>query len=142
MKRLNESKTRLEGQIRETRQRGADQEVVTEAQYSRLLEHLRAQLEAISPEVKRRIAQALIQKIVVTKDGFELHYFAGADQITQGEAFASPSFSLNKKFSVLSSFKGLNGGSSENRTRTPVRIYDFESYASTNSAKEPGGQKT
>lgn len=31
----------------------------------------------------------------------------------------------------------LSGGSGENRTLTPVRIHDFESCASTNSATEP-----
>ena len=70
---------------------------------------------AISPEVKRRIAQALIHKVVVTQDGFEMHYFAGADQIKQEEAFASPSFLLNKKISGLS-FKQLNGGPYRART--------------------------
>ena len=110
MKRLNESRARLAGQIREIRQRGADQEVVTEVQYLRLLERLRTQLEAVSPEVKRRIAQTLIHRVVVTEDGFELHYFVGMEQIEKGEAFASPSFSLNKKFFGQSSFKGLNGG--------------------------------
>ena len=65
---------------------------------------------AFSQEIKRRIIHALIHKVVITKSGFELHYYAGVDQIREGEAVASPSFSLNKKNSGRSSFKHLNGG--------------------------------
>ncbi len=38
---------------------------------------------------------------------------------------------------VAGSTTVLNGGSSRSRTGTPVRIHDFESSASTNSATEP-----
>jgi hypothetical protein len=48
-------------------------------------------------------------RLVVTRSGIELHYFAGVEQIKMGEALASPSFSLNKKISASGSFKYLNG---------------------------------
>jgi hypothetical protein len=47
----------------------------------------------LSPETKRRIIQTLIHKVVVTKDGFELHFYAGVDQIKKGEVIASGSSS-------------------------------------------------
>ncbi len=43
----------------------------------------------------------------------------------------------NKKGQKLTLRPFLFGGSGENRTLTPVRIHDFESCASTNSATEP-----
>jgi hypothetical protein len=51
----------------------------------------------LTPEIKRRIIHLLIQKVIVTNTGFELHYFAGMDQKKSGEALDSPVFSLNKK---------------------------------------------
>jgi CheY-like chemotaxis protein len=62
-----------------------------------------------------RLLEKRGHKVVVTNSGFELHYFAGVDQIKQGEALVSPSFSLNKKISGPSSFKQLNGGLTKNR---------------------------
>ena len=67
-------------------------------------------VETIVDKVNRNQLQhwlALIHKVVITKEGFELHYFTGVEQIKQGEALASPSLSLIKNFSVQSSFKGL-----------------------------------
>lgn len=63
----------------------------------------------VSPESKRRIIQALVAKVVVTRAGFELHYFVGVDQIKTGEASASPVISLSKKNYGLGSDQGLNG---------------------------------
>ena len=110
MKRLGDSQVRLKAQIGQARKQGENQRFATESEYGRLLARLKDQLTDVSPESKRRIIQALIQKVVVTQDGFELHYFVGVDQVRQGEAFASSAFSLNKNISDLSSFKGLNGG--------------------------------
>ena len=47
---------------------------------------------------------------------------------------------FSEEFQLDMRVKGLthsSGGSSRNRTGTPVRIHDFESCASTNSATEP-----
>ena len=53
----------------------------------------------------------MVQKIVVTADGFELYYFVGVDQIKEGETFVSPSISLDKNYFALGSVKDLNGWS-------------------------------
>jgi len=65
---------------------------------------------SVAPEIKRRIIQILMQKVVVTKDGFKMHFYAGAAQIKKGEALASALESLSKKFLVGGSIKNLNGG--------------------------------
>lgn len=110
MKRLAENQARLKEEIHESRRRGDDQRLASAADFDRLLGKLRNQLTELLPETKRRIIQTLIHKVVVTKDGFELHFYSGVDQIKKGEVIASPSFLLGKKISGLSSFKDLNGG--------------------------------
>lgn len=131
MKRLSTVQETLKAEIQETRRQGLEQRLTTEAEYDRLLRKLRDQLTEVSPEIKRRIIQTLIHRVVVTKTGFELHYFVGAQQIRQGERVAFPSNSLAKKNYVSGSFKGLNGGPRETRTRTPLRISAFEADVST-----------
>ena len=136
MKRLAENQAKLKDQIEAAKKRGEAQRIASNAEYDRLLGKLRERLDDVSPESKRRIIQTLVKKVVVTRTGFELHYFAGVEQLKQGEVLASPSFSLDKKISVQSSFKQLNGGLPETRTRTPVKAMDFESIVST---IPPGG---
>ena len=134
MKFLGMRQEQLWKEIQDGHESGLGQEersIATEAQYTRQLVNLRGQLTDVSPESKRRIIQALVHQVRVTKDGFELHYYAGVDQIKKGEAPASPLISLGKKISVPSSFKHLNGGPGETRTLTPLRAVDFESTAST-----------
>ncbi len=98
------------------RRAGEERNIASVAEFDHLLEKLRKRLDDVSPEAKRRIIHALIQKIVVTKTGFELHYFAGVEQIKVGEMLSSPPISLDKKIFAGSSFIYLNGGPSKNRT--------------------------
>lgn len=108
MKRLGEKKGWLEGELSLAREREEAQSVVTEAQYTRLLERLKSQLIDPSHETKRRIIHALIHRVVVTATGFDLHFYVGADKIKTGEALTSPVPPLKllgKNFSVQSSFK-------------------------------------
>jgi DNA-binding IclR family transcriptional regulator len=108
MKRLAERKAHLEA---EGLQKPAPAlELVTEAHYERLLAKLKTQLTDLSPESKRRIIHALVHRVIVTRDGFELRFYVGVEQIKTAEAFASAAFSLSKKISAASSFKHLNGG--------------------------------
>ena len=140
MKSLNETNTRVLSEIRSLEQKNSAQEIATESQYERFLEKLKSALpeeNTITPEIKRRIIQTLVAKVVTTKAGFKMHFYAGSDQTKKGGANASPLISFNKNFSVPSSLFLLNGGSGENRTLIPLRIPDFESGASTNSATEP-----
>jgi site-specific DNA recombinase len=109
MKRLSESQTMLKLQAQEIRQRGEVQKIASEAEFEKLLDRLKSRLTDLSPESKRRIIQTLVQKIVVTADGFELYYFVGVDQIKKGETFVSPSISLDKNYFALGSVKDLNG---------------------------------
>jgi site-specific DNA recombinase len=93
MKRLAENQTRIKADLQDSRRRGDDQRLAGAADFDRLLGKLRNQLMDLSPETKRRIIQTLIHKVVVTKDGFELHFYAGVDQIKKGEVIASGSSS-------------------------------------------------
>jgi hypothetical protein len=111
MKRLSESQSMLKLQAQEIRQRGEVQKIASEAEFEKLLDRLKSRLTDLSPESKRRIIQTLVQKIVVTRSGFELYYFVGVDQIKKGETFVSPSLSLNKINFVPGSVKPLNGWS-------------------------------
>lgn len=90
MKRLAENQAKLKSQIQEAKKRGEEQRIASNAEYDRLLGKLRVRLDDISPESKRRIVQALIQKVVVTRNGFELHYFAGVEQIKMGKLSLPP----------------------------------------------------
>ena len=51
--------------------------------------------------------------------------------------FSSADYTDLHSISNSAKFFEVNGGPSENRTRTPVRIQVFETCASTNSAKGP-----
>ncbi len=88
-------------------------------QYEKLLGQLKAAIEEhgeVPPDAKRRIIQALVQEVRVTRSGFRLKFFVGVDQIKAGEALASPAESLRKKNYVPSSLFQLNGGPGRNRT--------------------------
>ena len=119
MKNLSEQNTRLHSEMSAIKQTNHAREIVTETQLERLFTRLKSALPdstEIPPDTKRRIVHALVHKVVVTKAGFEMHLFAGSDQIKTGEVLASPVKSLSKKNSYLGSFKNLNGGLGRNRT--------------------------
>lgn len=118
MRRLGDVKTRLEEEISKERLQGQSHQLATEGQYNRLLEKLKNQISEgnVSHEIKRKIIHALVHKVVVTKAGFELHFFVGSDQMKTGEVISSPAFSLTKKIFDQRSFFYLNGGPSKNRT--------------------------
>ncbi len=140
MRELAARNTRLETEIRSLEQTIPSLKISSNFELEKLLEKflpiLRAS-EGISTETKRKVIHALIHQIRITKDGFEMHFYAASDQIKKGERGRSPLKSLDKNFSVRGSFKDLNGGPSENRTRTLLRAPDFESGTSTSSAKGP-----
>ena len=132
--------TRLDSEIRSLEQTNPFQKIATESQLDKLFAKMRGQIPVsieIPSETKRKVIQALVHQVVITKEGFKMHFYVGVDQIKKGEQWCSPMKSLQKEISVPGSLKDLNGGSPENRTRTPLRILDFESSASTNSTREP-----
>jgi hypothetical protein len=97
-------------EISTLKQTNSGHESATEAQFERLIARLKATLEAhqeVPADVKLRIIQSLIEKAVISQTGFELHIFAGADQIKAGEASASPTKSWSKKLFSPSSSKNL-----------------------------------
>jgi site-specific DNA recombinase len=119
MKMLSEQSKKLDSEIEELKRAGTSKETVTEEQFDRLLRKLKTLLPDVSEatsEIKRRIIQILVHKVVVNKSGFEMHFYAGATQIKKGEALASPLESLSKNFFVVGSIKNLNGGLGRNRT--------------------------
>lgn len=116
MKRLDGVKLRYKAEIGTLPQKAADQRLMSGTQYEKLLAKIKSQLTDVSPGVERRIVQALVHQVVVTRDGFKLRYYVGQDRIKEGEAIASPSFSLTKKILVQGSFFQLNGGANRNRT--------------------------
>lgn len=131
MKRLAENQKRTQAEIAQTTRHSDEQTLTTEAQYSKLLAHLKSELTDLSPDSKRRVIQALVHRIIVTPTGFELHFYAGMEQIKTAGPGRPAVNSFGKNFSVSSSFKHLNGGSRESRTRTPLRIPAFEADVST-----------
>lgn len=95
------------------------QEVVTPTQYEKLLGILKTAIQddaLVTPDLKRRVIQALIQEIRVTRSGLKLRFFAGVEQIKAGKAKASPAPIGEKKNFVSSSLFYLNGGPTKNRT--------------------------
>ena len=84
IKNLSEARTRLETEITRLKQKGGDSTVATEAEFNHCLDRLKSTIEGVTEvpaDSKRRIIHALIQKVVVTKNGFQLHVYAGADPI-------------------------------------------------------------
>ncbi len=117
MKRLAESQKLRERELDAAKNENRQQAIASETEYSRLLESLKAQLNDISPDSKRRVIHALVQQVVITPTGFDLLFHASkastgaVGQTKKGEAFASPSFLLGKNYFVPSSIKQLNGWS-------------------------------
>lgn len=121
MRTLAGTNTRLENEIRALEQKNPAQEIASESQLTRLFERIRTSLrapEVIDAETKRKVIQALIHQIVITRIGFKMHFYVGSDQIKKGErrleTVRSPLKSYEKtqaeKISVPGSFKSLNGG--------------------------------
>ena len=110
------------------------------------LSSYRALIEGLNAISKRedaadgrsKIIKSLVQKVEVCPEGIRIHFYAGEQEIKRGFNGLGETYIGGKKnLSVRGSNSFTNGGLSENRTRTPVRIPDFESGASTNSAKRP-----
>lgn len=110
MKRLGETKRHLEMEVKDTKRQTEDTRIVSYTQFERLLNKLRNQLTAITPETKRRIIHALIQKVVVTREGFELHYYVGTERIRDGEDLIAPP-EIGPKKNLASGSLLTNGGS-------------------------------
>ncbi len=119
MRELAARNTRLETEIRSLEQTLPAQKIATnfelEKAFEKFLPILRSG-DTIDPETKRKVIHALIHQIRITKDGFEMHFYAASDQIKKGERSHSPLKSLNKNFSVRGSLKDLNGGPCRTRT--------------------------
>ena len=111
--------TRLDSEIRSLEQTNPFQKIETESQLDKLFAKMRGQIPVsieIPSETKRKVIQALVHQVVITKKGFKMHFYVGVDQVKKGERGCSPMKSLQKEISVPGSLKDLNGGPTKNRT--------------------------
>ena len=111
--------TRLDSEIRSLEQTNPFQKIATESQLDKLFAKMRGQIPVsieIPSETKRKVIQALVHQVVITKKGFKMHFYVGVDQVKKGERGCSPMKSLQKEISVPGSLKDLNGGPTKNRT--------------------------
>jgi hypothetical protein len=109
----------LESEIRSLEQKIPSQKIATDFELEKAFEKLLPLLhsgDTLDPETKRKVIQALIHEVRITREGFEMHFYVGADQIRKGERPGLASESLQKKISGPGSFKSLNGGPTKNRT--------------------------
>ena len=99
----------------------AFERIATEARLDRLFAKMSGLLptsKGVDAETKRKVIQALVHQVVITKSGFKIHFYVGVDQVKKGErrleTACSPLKSYEKtraeKISVPGSFKSLNGG--------------------------------
>lgn len=86
------------------------------------------QLNAANPAIRTKIIELLVHKVRVTRDGFDIDFYAGESEIERGLAEAGPRPSggagSSKKettelFQVGGSKVLLNGGSGQSRTADP-----------------------
>ena len=92
------------------------------------------QLNTAHPAIRMRVIELLVRKVKVTRDGFDVDFYAGESEIERGLAEAGPRLSggggsLKKEttdfFQIGGSKVLQNGGSGENRTLTSARETRF-----------------
>jgi site-specific DNA recombinase len=120
MKKISEEKLELEKKIMEVKKKGDDFELPVElSDYQKYLEMLNGEaMKAITPELKQKILNKLIEKVELLGDGMRIHFIVSSGKIKKELDKTGSSFNRTKNNLVQCSNSLTNGGGGEPHTNS------------------------